>query len=530
MLAWFAFPVLAVLTIYLLSRWIVIAKLPWYVFSAVFISFFIPCSIVALVPFDLANDDILNNNMRLMIWRVIYWISFLMMWAVLPILQGYVESGYYDPLAKLKDAFHSRLKSQLIILFFGVIGAIYFTITAGLSFTSLKALCVALSHSYGLVLVIWMLGHGAVSIPKSMFINTAERKLHDSYCRAPHVYDAFRDAQSNYDDVAGKIMALSAVKNEKYAPWLDSLTSAIKQHDLEAGRVNTPASSILNRPDAAASRRAPAAQPRDLTQSNVSGLGYRLYRDEARLMRSRADWETLLAHVEYYEQLQASNSTYAKVRHSLYIAGGILTGLLSLAIVWSEIVSGTKLSLVDIIIKHVPRALQVLISALFLGYMCFLVNLSLTSMRIFNFYAIVPKHTDESSLIFFAAYALRLTVPLSYNFLTLTTTQETVFQEFLGKYINLTALGKYFNQLLPRLIVIPVVLTAFNVYELVKDYFGFGLGLDYFGDDENDVISAEPEGRDLVRRAMQGFTPHVEVVEEPAEDGVLGKVKTFFHF
>lgn len=539
MLAWLAFPVLAVLTVYLLSRWTVIAKLPWYVTAALFVSFFIPISTVALVPFDLANDAILDNSMRLAIWRAIYWLSFVLMWAVLPILQGYVESGYFAPLAKLQDAFRSRLKSQLAILFCGLIGAIYVTVTAGLSFTSLKALCVALSHSYGLVLVIWMLGHGAISIPRAMFLNTAGRQLHDSYCRAPHVYDAYRDAQANYDDVVGKILALEAVKNEKYAPWIDSLVGSIRAQDLEAGARSTGPLSTRTGPGASASasasaRRAPAAQPRDLTPANVSDLGWRLYRDESRLLRSRADWEALLTRVEYFERLSAGGSRFAQVRPLLFVAGGALLSALSVVVVWSEIVSGTRLSLVDLIVSHVPKALQVFFAAVILGYMCFLVNASLTSMRVFNLYAIVPKHTDPSSLIFYAAYALRLTVPLSYNFLMLTSTEETVFQEFLGKYINLTALGKYFNQVLPRLIVVPVVLSAFNVYELVKDYLGFGLGLDYFGDDENDVVSAEPEGRDLVRRAMQGFStqPQIQLESaEPTEDeqgGLLATVKTWF--
>ena len=539
MLAAFVFPILGLLTLWLLSRWTTIAKLPVYVTVTLLVSFFIPISTVALVPFDLVDDETLDNHKRLIMWRVIYWLSFLLMWLVLPLMQAYVESGYYNPWQKLKDASKNCLKSQLIILFCGAIGGIYMSVTAGLSFTSLKGLCIALSHSYGLLLVIWMLGHSAVSIPRSMLFNSVGANLHDLYCHATHYYDAYRDAQSNYDDVVAKIMALEAIKTEKYAKWIDSLIADISSQDIgsgfgvggragSSGNLSTGASASASGATGASGR----AQPRDLTPTNISDLGRRLYRDQSRLLRSRADWESLLAKVEYFEQLQSgtTHTRIAKIRPYLYMVGGLFLSCLSVIVIWSEIVSGTKLSLIDIIIRHVAKAFKVLFAALFLGYMCFLVNSALTSMRIFNLYAIVPKHTDSSSLIFFAAYALRLTVPLSYNFLMLTSTQETVFQEFLGKFINLTALGKYFNQVLPRLVIVPVLMTLFNVYDLVKDYLGFGFGLDYFGDDENEVVSAEPEGRDLVRRALQGFAAfqQPEVVEEQENTGLLSVVKGWF--
>ena len=57
MLAVFAFPILGLLTLWLLSRWTTIAKLPVYVTVTLLVSFFIPISTVALVPFDLVDDE-----------------------------------------------------------------------------------------------------------------------------------------------------------------------------------------------------------------------------------------------------------------------------------------------------------------------------------------------------------------------------------------------------------------------------------------------------------------------------------------
>lgn len=531
MLALVLFPVLAGWTLWLLSRWTSLRSLPLYVSIPLFLSVFIPISTVALVPFDLVDDQTLDNKARLLMWRLIYWLSFLLMWAVLPIIQAYVESGFHAPLDRLKDASRYTLKYHLIVLGAGLIGAIYMFISAGVSFTSLKALCVALSHTFGLILVIWMLGHGVVEIPRAAWHGTIESQLSKLYRRATHVHDTYSDSQASYDDVVAKIMALEPIKTANYDEWISGLVDEIRKQDLPLSR-------------AAASR----AQPRDLTPMNVASLSRRFHRELGRTMRSRADWSKLLQDVEYYESLRTSNSPFHnKVRPILVRALAVFLAILGSVIVWSEIVCGTRLSLVDLIVKRAPPGLKLLLAMLILGYMCFCVNSSLSSMRIFNLYAIVPHHTDMSSLLFFAAYALRLTVPLSYNFLMLNSTQDTVFQEFLGKFINLTAIGKYVNQILPSLILLPIAMTLFNLYEIVKDYLGFGLGLDYFGDScdleaGSTLLAAESEGRELVKRASQGFNNSTlgganrssmqpisnEVEPGLTENSLAGRIKSWF--
>ena len=83
-----------------------------------------------------------------------------------------------------------------------------------------------------------------------------------------------------------------------------------------------------------------------------------------------------------------------------------------------------------------------------------------------------------SKACFYASYAARLTVPLAYNFLTFLPEEEivnkTVFYNFLGKLINLTAISEGFNDFFPALVLIPVCATLFNLYGRVKAVFGFG--------------------------------------------------------
>lgn len=539
MLAVLALPVLGVLSIATLARWAPLRQIPLFLTVPLVIAIWIPLSIVALVPADLVDDsDSFGNHGRLIMWRIIYWLSFLLSWLIIPMLQSYVESGYYEPWAKVKDALRANLKYQIMMLGAGTAGLVYMWLSSGMSFGNLKALAVALSYSYSLVIAIWLLGHGMVNVPRDQWNDDVSMKLSYLYTRAVYVHDTYADAQANYDDAVSKVMALAAIKNSRFADWLDDLVESIRNQNLPLSRASSA-----------------RAQPRDLNDSNLANVSRRLYREQHRAIRYLADWQRLVDDVSFYEDLDKARLQghlefrrfeprwmnprtqyvyYVIMRPWIKRVIALITAVASLVILWSELVSGTSLSLVDISVSHASGAAQFLLAACFLSYMCLATLSALTSLRIFNIYALVQRDTDPSSLLFYASYMCKLAVPLSYNFLMLNKTSNTAFQEFLGKFINLTPLGKYFNQVLPRLIMIPMALTAFHVYDKAKDYLGFGIyGLE--DSEESGLFSGTEEGRELVNRALSGGSsrngsriPNVDLSESQPNQTILGKISTWF--
>ncbi|KAJ3340997.1 hypothetical protein HDU93_005861 [Gonapodya sp. JEL0774] len=129
-------------------------------------------------------------------------------------------------------------------------------------------------------------------------------------------------------------------------------------------------------------------------------------------------------------------------------------------------------------------------------------------MRVFSVYALVPDHhTDEGSMLFFAAYFCRLNFPLCYNFLNLLTTADTsnspatatTFVRVIGKIDLVPLLGNEFNLYFPLVIVVICTVVFFNLHgRLMRMCGGFG---ELFFDDDEPTEDIVMEGRQLIEQA-----------------------------
>ena len=89
-----------------------------------------------------------------------------------------------------------------------------------------------------------------------------------------------------------------------------------------------------------------------------------------------------------------------------------------------------------------------LIAASWLCYMCICAFYSLTEVKIWGNRALVRRNTYQESATWYGLQVAKLTVPLSYNFLTMTDKniwKNTMFYKFLGRLIVLTPLGQGFS-------------------------------------------------------------------------------------
>ncbi|AOW07651.1 YALI0F24541p [Yarrowia lipolytica CLIB122] len=512
-----AFCATAVCSVLWISQYSSIKSTPLFILLPLVLAVYIPFSIVVLVPIDLLSASsngeghplfYLNENVRLILWRVSYWLAFVLTWAVLPLLQSYVESGHHDPRKKAREAIMYNLKYQGILLGVGLIGLIYTIISTGLSITSIKQVAIALSYSYTLIFAIWFMGHGLVNVPRRLWILAAPtERVRQHYRKAVSVHDRYAEAQQKYIEVSNEVLALRVHREHtQYTNWVDELCDSIED-----------TSNVVQLPP----RGRPATVERSrISEEYLSNLQRSLQKAEFRLIRYTMDWKNLVDEAARDEDIvnshgdlkfrRSSTRLPPNVAHIYYSLvepwvmrlGAVFWGLLSLTLVWSELLYGTKYSLVNIIISSTQGFGQQVVSSFILGYMCYTAVSSLFRVRVFNVYGLVRQHSDASSMLFYAMYACRLTVPIAYNYLMLIPSRESVFQAFLGKYINLTPLGTFFSDGIPRFILVPIGLTLFNVYDKIKGWFGFGLD---FTDEEEDSDDASLyiEGRDLIFREIE---------------------------
>jgi hypothetical protein len=82
----------------------------------------------------------------------------------------------------------------------------------------------------------------------------------------------------------------------------------------------------------------------------------------------------------------------------------------------------------------------------------------------------------------------------------------SIFSMFLGQNINLTPLGSAFNAWFPLFILIPVIFTLFNLYEMIRGILGLGDLGGWIIDDEEDEdrgeIASVVEGRSILKREL----------------------------
>jgi hypothetical protein len=563
-----------------LRRFLTIRSTPAYLLVPIFLALALPASVVLLVPIDLASSARngtgpkaiwLPDRMVLVCWRIAYWLIFMLTWyvylsvwishgrimkfalgfsnlflvvsrAILPLLGEYVDSGYREPKARILYSLRCNARYQLIVLTCAVVGLIYISISIGFDPTSIKGTVMALAYVWGLVLAIYLMGHGLVTIPRNLFRNAnVSGRLKRVQAHAPKVHDRLMDAVNELESLNSQVAQLQQRKTgtaRDFQEWIEDLSETSGSG---SGDVRVP---ILETPETSGS------VPSVITERYLADLTRRLQR--ARHMKARFvdEWDrvvTLAADLQAIINSSASKKLefgagprrssclpkvkflnpylryqlYSNVIPGLRLVFGAIFAVASVCIVWSELIKSLAPQFSAITLTVIPNWKEEkplgfgsqVIASLWLLYMCSAALVGVSDVKVWGNRALVRRNTYGESACWYASLVARLTVPIAYNFLTFLPKdfrRTTTFYEFLGRLINLTHLGKGFDYIFPIFILLPICATLFNLYGRVKNICGFGLAED---DDLQDVennpagygMGGWREGRDLIERELNGF-------------------------
>lgn len=509
--------------------------IPAYVSVLSFVAFFIPTSIVVLLPIDLASGradalarvdgdtypwSYLNHTALLKIWRVSYWLSFSLTLTILPITQSFVESGYRDPSRRFLSSVRHNLKFQAIYLSIGVLGILYIALNTELrSVSDYKSLLIALANTWGLFLAINLLGHGLVNLPRRIW-HSADyaRQIREIEARAAIVYEKLEDAATEQDGLADQIIALE-----------ESGVTRADQEWLEEMAFMIP-SAVAKARTRSRSRSRSRLIPRVPTSNSGEEEMARLMNRIRTSKRDRyvAEWRQLVTRYTYFLDCTHASTTTTTTRRSrtlihrtfrsrlsprlayLYYLHlvplatrllAISAGLMSVSILWAEVLLNEQTPFLRFIVLPITQWNIEVFSALVLAYMASCCYSTLLRLKLFDRYALLDHgHTTPSSLFFYASYLCRVTIPLSYNFITLLPVSHrnlSTFSQFLATAIDLSPLGTAFNNWFPLYILVPVTLTLLNSYDRLKQTFNLnGTWIDE--EEESDENGSSSTGRTLL--------------------------------
>lgn len=461
---------------------------------------------------------------------------------ILPVLAEYSDAGYREPKDKLMYSLRGNAQFHLTVLGFGAIGLLYFLIYFRSEFRleSVKALVMALAYCWGLILAIYLMGHGLVSIPRRLIRGASiSGRLRRLQGKAPKVYEQMEDSLMLLEDIEGQVSELARRKVGSavgFQDWIEELQEIANIPESQPRGVRFSA-------DADSS-----TIPHVITEKYLADLTRKLVRAKharsryvnawSRLVAEAAETQTILdsvaskklefgtdpAHGGWWEKTTVLTpyTRYLFYYHALpyvQICLGVFLAAASACIVWSEVVKVAfpKLSVIRLSVIHhwVGDRAEVgfagqLISSFWICYMCAAALISMTEVKVWRGRALVRRNTAHESAFWYAMQVAKLTIPLSYNFMTFLSAQvykKTIFYKFLGKLIDLTPLGRWFDDLFPIVVLFPVFATLFGIYGKVKRLF---VGMDVIDDDDENTsgfgTGSWREGRDLINRELGGNT------------------------
>ena len=417
----------------------------------------------------------------------------------------------------------------------GIAGLTYVILQNGFGGTSIKALVMALAYGWGLILAIYLMGHGLVAVPRRLRRNAdIGGRLKRLQSQAPKIHERLADANVELEELEGQVAQLRQRKNgisRDHQEWIEDIVDVSTISSARVGSRPAPDSRSATIP-AVVTDRYLAELTRKLARARHKRVRFVDAWD--RLIQEAADTQAILDSSAskqldfgkaspdgpFYDRLTILTPytrylLYTHVIPSFRRASGALFAMASISIVWSEMIKfvAPQLSIISLTVIYRRGAPGgsinfggQLIASCWILYMCTAALASFDEIKVWGNRSLTRRNTYGESACWYSGQIAKLTVPLAYNFITFLpkeTREKTTFYQFLGRLINLTPLGKGFDYFFPIFILIPVCATLFNLYGRVKGIFGFGVLED--DDEENQSgfgTGGWREGRTLIEAEL----------------------------
>ncbi|XP_072289588.1 G-protein coupled receptor-associated protein LMBRD2B-like [Eucyclogobius newberryi] len=468
-------------------------------------------------------------------WRVVYWTSQCLTWLLLPFMQSYARSGAFSRTGKIKTALieNAIYYGTYLLLFVTLLIYVVIHLKWTFTFRELQTVCITAANTWGLFLLVLLLGYGLVEIPRSYWLSSDPAfLLNKTYFKVAKMATEKAAAEEDLADVMEEVAAAhqSVSINSSLRKRVDTILSkcpAEYQEEMARDKEGSPGSHnvvpsvgglvTLHKKVISAVQRNTrvlvqwpillhqAFHLEDVSKSKASPVRYFMHSlDSAR----PPGWIRRFLYtpaVEWYWE--------CVLKQFFYKLMAVLLCFLSVTVVWSECTFfSTKpvLSLLAIFVQTAELYYSYICMELvcFVGilFLCVCVYSTVFRIRFFNYYYLVPHHqTDSYSLQFSGMLFCRLTPPLCLNFLGLVHMDPAVsnlnrirtsYTSVMGSMSLLSFISHGFYIYYPMLILLLCFATYYNLGSRCLNLLGFH---QYITDDEitSDLID---EGKDLIRR------------------------------
>uniref|UniRef100_A0A3P8RVS1 LMBR1 domain containing 2a n=1 Tax=Amphiprion percula TaxID=161767 RepID=A0A3P8RVS1_AMPPE len=517
---------------------------------------------VCVEPWSYIPDGVLP-----VFWRVVYWTSQFLTWLLLPFMQSYARSGAFSMVGKIKTALieNAIYYGTYLLIFVSLLIYVSAHSLWNHTWAELLTIGITAANTWGLFLLVLLLGYGLVEIPRSYWLSSSHvYLLSKTYFKAAKMATEKAAAEENLADVMDEVADVHA--SVKYNHFLRKcvdtiLTKCPIEYQEEMGRNVETSHGEQN------------VLP---TKRSLFNLHKKVISAVQRHRQTQVQWLILLEEAFHLEDVAKSKSSplrrftrsfplahHGWIRRFIYTPTvewywecvfrqgfcrllAVVLCLLSAAVVWSECTffsTHPVLSLFAVFIqmaeKHYNYVCIEMASFVIILFMCVCVYSTVFRIRVFNYYNLVPHHqTDAYSLQFSGMLFCRLTPPLCLNFLGLIHMDsavshqdriQTSYTSIMGSMHLLSFISDGFYIYYPMLVLLLCFATFYNLGSRCLNLLGL---YQYIADDElaSDLVD---EGRELIRRerkrrqrAEEGQNRRWAWKEQYGVQGATGRTRT----
>ena len=468
------------------------------------------------------------SSVILNLWRVVYWSSQLLTWLLLPIMQSFSQAGEFTVWGKLKSSLWDNMIFYASYLFIAVILLIYIALQPGLhlDWNKLKAIAAAASNTWGLFLLVFMMGYGLVEVPRELW-HSSQRgyRLNKAYFKISKLWGERSDAEGSLEDVLVSLETVNkrlAGESGHLRQLVDVIVSKVPLEMMERVRRRTrPADSDTT----------------EVTEARLAKLHKQVVVAVSGHTRTEAQWREMMDTVYWLEDNQKNTSTNERIFRRqvttdtrtlitpalewyircllvpwLYKILAVASVIMSFMVTWSEVTffsESPTLSLFALFIEAASynnnyRWIEV-ICFFTICYMGLCTFYTVFRVRVLNYYYLLPGNSDSYTLLFSALLLSRLTGPMCLNFLSLihmdthvisSFNSSTSYTKVMGHMDVVSIVQDGFNVYFPILLVVLTLATYFSLGSRLLSFLGF----QQFLEQEDQTGELVEEGRDLVKR------------------------------
>lgn len=469
-------------------------------------------------------------------WRIVYWTSQFLTWLLLPFMQSYIWSGHFTALGKIKHALIKNVVyyGSYLLIFFALLIYVAANPSIKLNFSQLKVICITAANTWGLFLLVLLLGYGLVEVPRSVW-RASNPMLTMAYVhfKLAKLSTEKQEAIENMEDLLVKVKSLSESIRYNH-PFRKNVNIIISKCPPEF-QDEISQQGMVDFEEYDDGRRRDST-----TENSLVRLHLQIIQASQMKARTSIQWKMLMDHAmhldnvvknmkqiirSWVEELPANDRPnspklkwYWECIFKLYLLkiSAVCLVILSLVVIWSECTFFNEdpvLSIFAIFINLAKRNYNYfyieLASCFSISYLCVCAYYTIFRIKFFNIYYIAGHHqTDEPSLMFVGIMLCRLTAPLCLNFLglihldthiTSDASDETSYTQIMGHLDVIPIISKGFNIYFPILVVVLCFATYFSLGQRCLSAIGFQQFVD--GDLEDDFTAdLVEEGRQLVNR------------------------------